>query len=341
MKKIFAFIFLAVTSVTVFSQYVVVLHSVDTTVAFTGSASLSDAYNMANDGDTLYLSGGAFSISNIAKQLYVFGAGIHPDSSAATQTTRIITNINFISGADSCYFEGIVFESSLSKHQSYVVDDLMFTRCKFSTSVDFGASGTPSVNSKNYHITESLFIGDLDIQGVVQSTISNCIFQGRLHNSLLNDVSNNSFLFQAGYYTYTINNASSSNFRNNIFHASDVYISNGTSNMYYNNLFVHATPVLGTGATDIDNYKNIPLDDFFLTVPSTTFDFSDDYHPEPLAITSYPGTDGGQIGVFGGLFPLKDGFVPKNPHILSKMIEHNTNETGNLPVEIEVNAQDE
>jgi hypothetical protein len=106
-------------------------------------------------------------------------------------------------------------------------------------------------------------------------------------------------------------------------------------------LFVHATPNLGTGPTEIDNYKGVALASFYVNVPSFTFDYADDYHPDPSAITAYPGTDGGQIGVYGGLFPLKVGLVPKNPHIILKIIEHNTNESGNLPVEFDVSAQDE
>ncbi len=340
MKKKYLFILLlAVVSFSASSQYVVVLHGADTTASFTGSASLSDAYNLANNGDTLYLSGGAFSITNIAKQLYVFGAGIHPDSSAATQTTRILTNVNLMTGADSSRFEGIVFEGAVSKHQSYVVDDLMFSRCEFA-SIDFGASGTPSANSNNYHLTECVFIGNLDIQGVIYATISNCIFQGRIYYSLFNDFSNNVFLYDGIYYVF--NSCSSNNFRNNVFHLSTNNVDNfGSSNIYYNNLFVHATPNLGTGPTEIDNYKGVDLAGFYLNVPSSTFDYTDDYHPQPDAITNYPGTDGGQIGIYGGLFPLKEGFMPKNPHIISKMIEHNTNQSGNLPVEFDVSAQDE
>ncbi|MDA3911283.1 MAG: hypothetical protein PF448_08005 [Bacteroidales bacterium] len=340
MKKLFITCMIAVTSITAFSQYVVVLHSADTTAAFTGSTSLLDAYNLANDGDTLYLSGGAFSITNIAKQLYVFGAGIHPDSSAATQTTRILTEVKFLPGADSSRFEGTVFEGNVEKHQSYVIDDLMFTRCKFSSNVDFGEGGTPSVNSKNYQLTESVFIGTLDVQGVVQSSISNCIFQNRIYNALMSDISNSVFLFQSNVF-HVINNTSTTNFRNNVFHSTQPYIDLGSSNMYYNNLFVHATPDLGTGSTEIDNYKNVLLDDFYLSVPSTTFDFLDDYHPDPVAIPSFLGTDGEQIGVYGGLFPLKEGFIPQNPHVISKTIEYNTNESGGLPVEFDVSAQDE
>ncbi|MDA3819351.1 MAG: hypothetical protein PF590_02640 [Candidatus Delongbacteria bacterium] len=89
-----------------------------------------------------------------------------------------------------------------------------------------------------------------------------------------------------------------------------------------------------TGSTSLS-------DDFYLSVPSTTFDFADGYHPDPVAIPSFLGTDGEQIGVYGGLFPLKEAFMPQNPHVISKIIEHNTNESGNLPVEFDVSAQDE
>jgi hypothetical protein len=156
----------------------------------------------------------------------------------------------------------------------------------------------------------------------------------------MNDISNNVFLYDVIYY-YVLNSCSSNNFRNNVFHASTNYVDNGSSNIYYNNLFVHATPNLGTGPTEIDNYKGVALASFYVNVPSFTFDYADDYHPDPSAITAYPGTDGGQIGVYGGLFPLKVGLVPKNPHIILKIIEHNTNESGNLPVEFDVSAQDE
>jgi hypothetical protein len=46
---------------------VIVLHSTDTTAGFTGNTAFADAYALAQTGDTLYLSGGAFTMSSVLK----------------------------------------------------------------------------------------------------------------------------------------------------------------------------------------------------------------------------------------------------------------------------------
>ncbi|MGM0626494.1 MAG: hypothetical protein ACQES0_11475, partial [Bacteroidota bacterium] len=43
------------------AQSVIVLHSTDTTAVFTGNTAFADAYALAENGDTLYLSGGGFT----------------------------------------------------------------------------------------------------------------------------------------------------------------------------------------------------------------------------------------------------------------------------------------
>jgi hypothetical protein len=52
------------------------------------------------------------------------------------------------------------------------------------------------------------------------------------------------------------------------------------------------------------------------------------------------GEDLSQVGVYGGLFPLKEGFVPQNPHINYKNISAGTDENGLLNIQINVNAQE-
>jgi len=67
-----------------------------------------------------------------------------------------------------------------------------------------------------------------------------------------------------------------------------------------------------------------------------------DYHEMHLVPTS-PGLTasetGGQVGVYGGLFPYKEGAVPGNPHIYQKTISASTNANGQLPVQIKVRAE--
>ncbi|MGM0649922.1 MAG: hypothetical protein ACQES1_05370, partial [Bacteroidota bacterium] len=109
MKNILFSILFTLISVSAFSQYVVVLHGADTTAAYTGNSAFQSAYDDAVDGDTLYLSGGSFSFPDLAKQLFIFGAGIHPDSTSATFPTQVINSFHFYPGSDSTRIEGVEF----------------------------------------------------------------------------------------------------------------------------------------------------------------------------------------------------------------------------------------
>jgi hypothetical protein len=51
------------------------------------------------------------------------------------------------------------------------------------------------------------------------------------------------------------------------------------------------------------------------------------------------GTDATQIGLYGSVFPYKDGAVPINPHIQAKTIAPVTNSIGELNIDIKVAAQ--
>jgi hypothetical protein len=52
------------------------------------------------------------------------------------------------------------------------------------------------------------------------------------------------------------------------------------------------------------------------------------------------GTDGSDIGIYGGNYPWKEGGVPFTPHYQFKKVNGTTNSSGNLPIQIKVKAQD-
>ena len=62
-----------------------------------------------------------------------------------------------------------------------------------------------------------------------------------------------------------------------------------------------------------------------------------DYHL--IAPMLYLGTDGTQVGMYGGANPFKEYARPSNPHIVSKTIPFITNQNGILPVNIKAKAQ--
>ncbi|MGM0648024.1 MAG: hypothetical protein ACQESZ_06515 [Bacteroidota bacterium] len=342
MKKfILLSVFLLWASV-MMSQSVIILHSTDTTAVFTGNTAFADAYALAQTGDTLYLSGGAFTVSSdIAKGLTIFGAGIHPDSTAATYITQISGVVDIKDGADNLYFEGIQFADQVKEYYNQVVDNVTFVRCKFDNSLDFGVSGTPNVLRTNYAFIQSVFVSTLDLQGVTNSLITNCIFANRVHYSNSNSIKNSSFLYSPTSASYDIISNSHTNLISNcIFHTSNSpYIIDGTSNTVQNCVTSQVSPGYGSTPIDVNNYKGIDLSTVFTALPASPFSFTDNYHLTISAETSYLGDDGSQVGVYGGLFPLKEGFVPQNPHISTKSISSGTDANGLLNIDIEVNAQ--
>jgi len=56
--------------------------------------------------------------------------------------------------------------------------------------------------------------------------------------------------------------------------------------------------------------------------------------------STYIGTDATECGIYGGIFPYKEGAVPYNPHIQQKSISSVTDINGNINVNIKVVAQD-
>ncbi|MDA3819352.1 MAG: hypothetical protein PF590_02645 [Candidatus Delongbacteria bacterium] len=342
MKKIIFFLVSFFFANFMMAQSVIVLHSTDTTAGFTGNTAFADAYALAQTGDTLYLSGGAFTMSSeIAKGLKIFGAGIHPDSTSATYITQLSGDVDIRNGADGLYFEGIQFAHGIRENYTHVVDDVSFVRCKFISTLDFGISGTPAVLRENYAFIQSVFLNRLDMEGVTNSLITNCIFNDRIYNSNSNSIKNSSFLYNPSSASYDIIDNSNTNLISNcIFHATSSYIIDGASNTIQNCVTQDAAPGYGSTPIDVNNYKGIDLSTVFIALPSEPFSFDDNYHLTPSAETTYLGDDGTQVGIYGGLFPLKEGFVPQNPHISTKTISSGTDENGFLNVDVEVNAQD-
>ncbi len=324
------------------AQSVIVLQSTDTTAVFTGNTALADAYALAETSDTLYLSGGGFTApSGFEKGVKIFGAGIHPDSTAATYITQISGLVDIKNGADGLYFEGIQFSDPVRENYSQVVDDVSFVRCKFNNTLDFGYNLSPSTLRSNYAFIQCVFMNSIDLDGVTNSLITNCIFKNQVNNSMSNTIKNCSFLYNPSVYYYEVFESSNTNIiTNSIFHATASYIIGGASNTVQNCVFVGNAPNLGTTPIDIDNYKNVDLSTVFVTPPASSFSFDDNYHLSTSAETTYLGDDGTQVGVYGGLFPLKEGFVPQNPHISTKTISSGTDENGLLNVQMNVNAQD-
>jgi hypothetical protein len=324
------------TSLNLLAQQKVALNSAGNTTIFVGLDPFIDAYNASVDGDTIYLSGGGYDAPNIIdKGLTIFGAGFHPDSTSATFPTQLTTDFYLGENADYLHLEGLQF-LNLYKNKDVQVNNLAIKRCKM-TSLAFSTNGTPTVYSVGFSFSENIIVGQINLSGMNNAILSNNIIQYTLANSYNNTIQNNTFLKQTSTNSSCDNNI----YTNNIFSNTDGNIllsSNG--NIFEKNIFTTSNPTLGTNAIDNGNYKSVDLTTVYVNQTGFVFDYAHDYHLQAAAASTYLGTDGNQVGIYGGLFPYKEGAVPINPHIQFKNIASQTDNNGDLNIQINVASQD-
>ncbi|MDL2308637.1 hypothetical protein LJC53_03515 [Bacteroidales bacterium OttesenSCG-928-C03] len=338
MKRLFFLLAFMLIAVLVFSQQrYIALHS-NGEVNFFGhpTTAFNDAYTAANSGDTLYLPGGLFAPpANFAKGLTIIGAGHYPDSTQATGKTIINGNVVLKTGADNFYLEGLevtgIFQIGYETWARDTVENITVKRCKINGAINCIANS--SVDRVAF--IQSVLIGNMAANYFINTAVFNCIIQGNMQNSNQNVFEHNVFLSSTYADGITGNN---NIIINNIFVREYSWEVNGNGNQIHNNITVKTPTFNGIGNDTLNNYV-VNRDDLLINQSGTTFDYSHDYHLQSPA--SYLGTDGTQVGIYGGVYPYKEGAVPSNPHISSKVIAPQTNSSGELQIEINVNAQDE
>lgn len=350
MKKLYflPFLFLAITA---FAQKQFVVQN--------GTAQTFDDLNgaiaAASAGDTLYLPGGGFSISEIVdKPLHWRGVGHYPDSTSATGFTFITGNAYFSGNCDNSTFEGIYFQSSLAfGSNDNECTGVSIKRCHIGGTLYFRSitdvsGGNPDLSCQlSECVTAALDARNgMNIRvekNLIFSTISN-FYQSYFKNNSINrrDPSYGRLL----YYSYNCQ------FVGNVFAVSYGLYNSGNCN-FENNIFAGNLPYNPTTSTftGSQNITNI-AGNIYSTIVGNIYDFSyeNDYHLNNTATgsdedgttgVSIIGTapDGNDAGIYGTSFPYKEGAVPYQPHIRTANID-NEAVGGNLGVQINVAAQE-
>ena len=333
MKKILLIISLGVFLLANLAAQTVALHSNGNTQIFKGINAFKEANNAAANGDTLYLSGGNFTMPpSFNKILKIYGVGHAEQATTATGSTYINADINLKEGADDFHIEGVNF-NSLSIERDKSIKNLVVKRCNIRASISITGNTNPS---EDLLVTGSIIHNTINVQNAVRVLLSNNIINSTINNTHNNIIKNNIFVYKSTTSGYSIG-GSNNHLSNNIFIRQDSYYRNnicsGDGNQFYNNAFVYGPPNFGTNPVTVDNWFPIDLDVFFIDYAGG------DYHlTEPA---NYIGEDGTQIGVFGGMYPYKVDGVPVIPYIESATIPHKVDESGKLPVNIKVKAQKE
>ena len=314
-------------------------------------ADVKSAVNNASSGDTIYIPGGIFELNSnldIDKRIHIIGVGHYPDSTEATNYTRLEGYVRFFTGADTSSIEGCYITYDIRFGTSGSNDDIKnitINRCNVQD-IYLSYTGSATSESENTLINEcvvrgNIFAANTDNQIISKSIINN--FIDYLSNSYVTNciflyVGSNNSVFGRYHPQFIV----SSLFENNIIF--DSYPLGGSSNnnqncMFNNNLFVYDQSFPYGTNVGSNNIVNFPQEDIFINQTGNAFSYDHNYHLQPTCPGVGAGTDGTNIGIYGTDLPYKEGAVPCNPHIQTQNVTYDKN-TNTLSVDVKVSAQD-
>lgn len=288
---------------------------------FYGSSAFQQAHAAAANGDVITLSSGSFAGENITKAVTIRGASMEVDTVHAIEPTVLTGNFN-INIADSV--TNILTMEGIFHNQEINVANLknaMFLKCRFNkfSYVFSGSSVMKDLNFINCRIANS-FLGNGNGSASFINTVAKGITSSSNsgHYSLINSI-----VFGS--------DVKNSEFKNCIL----VEISSRTDNSYYNNLFI----IDDTNALNsIPNTTNVRVPKNDERIANLLGDYSDS---NPYTLTEeanniLKGTDGTEVGIYGGSIPYDA--TPTNPRITKFEVAQKTTADGKLSVDIEVNG---
>lgn len=345
MNNKISLVVLALLSISLgYSQKVVTLISNGTHSFYKSSNPFSDAYTAAVDGDTIILPGGTFNSVSINKGITILGDGYRPDSTTANEQTIINGAFTIYENADNLHLEGLYFNSSISTYSNQKVDSLTIKRCEVVGSITFTGSRITPCHSPV--IAECILHANIDCSNTYNALITNNITNASIAHIYDASVRNNIFLGDGQYqgYPYYTNacifGGSYSLIANNIFNGTTGVgvLDNTTYCVIQNNVLV-ITLGTYTNNTVTSNYDSqIQSSLFNNNIGITTYDYLSDFNLQTPG--SYVGDDGGECGIYGGVYPFKDGGLPFQPHYIEQTIDQFTDPSGLINVNIKVSSQD-
>ena len=292
-------------------------HGSDTPQYYYGVTALQQAVAAAQSGDIVCLSGGIFSATNIEKAITLRGAGIDCDNPTllsgdfyigipSTETKPFTMegircqDVVTLKGAfNNPYF----VKSAIRKIEGYdendAVQNIMIVNCKVPDGIGIkGSSSLYLVNS---------YTGINYREGNASVTATNCVLSTYAGNGRFDNAQLYNCILSAPY-------GSPENGLPETCLAVNC-VSTRLGGRYYVNIF-HGGCI------------NCLYDIQGIVKDTETFELTDE------AKTTYLGTDGKEVGLYGGLQPYNS--TPSYPLITKMDVGEKTSDTGHLNVEIEV-----
>jgi hypothetical protein len=303
---------------------------------------LQIAINTASAGDTIYLYPSNTSYGNITltKKLHIFGSGYDGSTGAVSKIEALTldTTTSPSSNPSGSSIQGITFVNNISCSKSNI-SNVVLVGNYFNSYYGL----TLHNNCSGWLITNNYFYGgSINLNDNTSIIISNNVF-GSNSNAIIYSnspsvvISNN--LFMNWRYFSQVFNATISN---NIFVCNGVTESSAMANNVFTNNISWRTnlatynlpPESNTGSGNFGNQ-----DPQFVSAPSSgSFDFTKDYHLKTSSPGKNAGSDGTDIGIYGGTNPFIWGGVLSIPKVTDLLISNPVVNQG-TPINVNVKAK--
>jgi hypothetical protein len=342
MKKKFLCLAVLFFAFTVHATVWTVSNNPETAGQFTScQAAIGDAGVV--DGDTLYLVGSLTSYGSIYlnKSLTVIGTGHHPQKEMVLKSK--VTIINFSGNADGSSIIGLDISSMVD--DDYGAENISIFRCYFRSSARAKIEMTTGSNNwiiKNNYI--NYYYAAVDVANSTNVIISSNIIGSTTsagdpmaNSNSSTVVFSNNLVLRWGEAGDGFSSVSYANISNNIFYGAPP--TGATNCSFQNNI-----------ATDWDlpydsnvGMNNLKLSDpMFVDVPLGNYDFSwdYDYRLQDASPGKNAGSDGTDIGPFGGNSPISVTGEPSMP-VVEQMYLTNPilPEDGTLEIQMKARIQ--
>ena len=335
MKKIF-FTLVAIMSATLSlaqNTLVATLTHGDEVTMYYGVDAFKNAHNAAASGDVINLSGGSYTGFTFTKAITVRGTGIdasNPTSISSMMSFDITENDNFRLSVEGIRFDGASIVGTFSNP--------CFLKCLFNRVVTDSSSHIENALFVDCKITEYFYLF-----GSTSAVFLHCFIQTLTVKSSDSSTAQCVNCVLNGYFT---------NYRHSSFVNCILCCSSQTTNIDYYKLPAE-TQAMNCTAFNSDNdyyYNNqiySAMQGNAISCSTSTYeavfkDYSGGYSDSQqfeltdAAKTQYLGTDGTEIGLYGGQYPYNT--TPTYPRITNLTVDKQTTADDKLNVEIEVSS---
>lgn len=348
MKKYFVTLFLSVfcfvVQVSAQSSVIATLFHDGDIKTFYGTGALRSAHAVAVHGDVITLSSGSFTATDITKAVTLRGAGMEYDSISVIEPTIISGDFSIQIASDSTLqnnnlvMEGIYHNANGTITVKGSLKNPQFVKCRLSMIKCSTSSGTWGYMYYANFIN-CLITSEVGYYSSGSATFINCYV-----NSIYQSNSGSSLEFQ----NCVVKDSSLDYIFNTVFRNCFLYATSNTSNdnqlpstsQAYNCVALSATSSTNIFANQ-SNTTNTRVSSFSDVFKTWTGSALANFKTERLELTDaaktkYLGSDGTQIGIYGGSIPFDP--RPSNPQITKLNVASKSTADGKLSVDIEVKA---